>query len=164
MTPVEAAKLGLSEDERRLHIRIANGKANMGPLGKAKWMKLVVENLPNGDAVAVASCWTPPDPFKNVTTADMELARKLAATGEYRSDMRSPKWIGYTLARHFELKIAHKGNNAPKDLERLKTIIKTWLSNDVLRIEERKDDEGKTREFMAAGSFKNEAPAYSDDE
>jgi hypothetical protein len=49
-------------------------------------------------------------------------------------------------------------------LERLKTIIKTWLSNDVLRIEERKDDEGKTREFMAAGSFKNEAPAYSDDE
>ena len=36
MTPEEAAKLGLSEDERRLHVRISNGKANMGPLGKAK--------------------------------------------------------------------------------------------------------------------------------
>jgi len=32
--------------------------------------------------------------------------------------MRSPKWIGYALARHFELKVAHKGNNDPKDLER----------------------------------------------
>jgi hypothetical protein len=95
MTPEEAAKLGLSEDERRLHIRITNGKANAGPLGKAKWMRLVVENLANGDAVAVASPWSPPDPFKNVTTADMELARKLAATGEYRADMRSPKWLGY---------------------------------------------------------------------
>jgi len=42
MTPEEAAKLGLSEDERRLHIRITNGKANAGPLGKAKWMRLVV--------------------------------------------------------------------------------------------------------------------------
>ncbi|WP_426442047.1 AAA family ATPase [Bradyrhizobium genosp. P] len=164
MTPEEAAKLGLSEDERRLHIRITNGKANMGPLGKAKWMKLVVENLANGDAVAVASSWSPPDPFKNVTTADMELARTLAATGEYRADMRSPKWIGYALAKHFDLPIVHKGNNQPKDLERLKTIIKTWLSNKVLKIEERKDEEGKSREFMVAGSFKPEQPAHSDDD
>jgi hypothetical protein len=164
MTPEEAVKLGLSEDERRLHVRITNGKANMGPLGKAKWLKLVVEILVNGDAVAVASPFSPPDPFKNVTTADMELARKLAATGEYRADMRSPKWIGYALATHFDLKVVHKGNNDPKDLERLKTIIKTWLSNKVLKIDERKDDEGKTREYMAQGSFKFETPAYSDDE
>jgi hypothetical protein len=163
-TPEEAVKLGLSEDERRLHIRITNGKANAGPLGKAKWMRLVVENLANGDAVAAASPFSPPDPFKNVTTADMELARKLAATGEYRADMRSPKWIGYALATHFDLKIVHKGNNDPKDLEQLKSIIKTWLSNKVLKIEERKDNDNKTREYMAAGSFKNEAPAYSDDE
>ena len=149
---------------RRLHVRITNGKANASPLGKAKWMKLVVERLANGDAVAVASPFSPPDPFKNVTTADMELARKLAATGEYRADMRSPKWIGYALATHFDLKIVHKGNNDQKDLERLKTIIKTWLSNKVLKIDERKDDDGKTREYMAAGSFKSETPAYSDDE
>jgi hypothetical protein len=162
MTPEQAAKLGLSEDERRLHVRISNGKANMGPLGKAKWLKLEVENLANGDAVAVASSYSPPDPFKNVTTADMELARKLAATGEYRADMRSPKWLGYALAAHFDLKVVHKGNNDPKDLERLKTIIKTWLSNKVLKIEERKDEEGKSREYMAAGSFKSEEQAHSD--
>jgi RecA-family ATPase len=121
MTPEEAAKLGMSEDDRKLHIRIANGKANMGPLGKAKWMKLVVENLVNGDHVAVASPWSPPDPFHGVTTTDMELAIKLAATGEYRADMRSPKWIGYALAKHFDMAVSSSGDKDPKDLSRLKT-------------------------------------------
>ena len=110
MTPDEAAKLGMTEDDRKLHIRIANGKANMGPLGKAKWMKLVVEDLINGDHVAVASPWSPPDPFENVTTADMELARTLAGTGGYRADKRSPKWFGYALAKQFNLKVSHAGD------------------------------------------------------
>jgi hypothetical protein len=166
MTPDEAIKLGLSEDERRLHIRIANGKANMGPLGKAKWMKLVVENLVNGDAVAVASPWSPPDPFKGVTATDMELARTLAATGEYRADMRSPKWIGYALAKHFDMAVSSSGDKDPKDLSRLKTIIKTWLNNKVLAIDPRNDDDGKLREFIIPGSFKPETLELpvSDDE
>ena len=81
MTPEEAARLGMSDDERKLYIRITNGKANMGPLGKAKWMKIEVENLTNGDQVACASPWTPPNPFDNVTVAHIELARQLAQTG-----------------------------------------------------------------------------------
>jgi AAA domain len=166
MTPDEAAKLGLSEDERRLHIKIANGKANMGPLGKAKWMKLVVENLANGDHVAVASPWSPPDPFHGVTTTDVELAIKLAATGEYRADMRSPKWIGYALAKHFDMAVSSSGDKDPKDLSRLKTIIKTWLNNKVLQIDPRKDGDGKDREFIVPGSFKPTAPElpFPDDE
>jgi hypothetical protein len=48
MTPAEADRLGMSEEERRLHVRVANGKANMAPLGKAEWMKIEVELLPNG--------------------------------------------------------------------------------------------------------------------
>jgi hypothetical protein len=169
MTPDEAAKLGLTEDDRKLHIRIANGKANMGPLGKAKWMKLVVEDLINGDHVAVASPWSPPDPFHGVTTADMELARTLAATGGYRADKRSPKWFGYALAIHFNLKVSHAGATEPKDLARVQSIMKTWLNNKVLDIEERKDDEHKTRSFIIPGSFKPTPPAtsqlaYSDDE
>ena len=60
MIPVEATKLGIAEDDRRLHVRISNGKANMGPLGKASWFKLEVENLPNGDEIACASPWKPP--------------------------------------------------------------------------------------------------------
>ena len=160
MTPEEAAKLGLSEDERRLHVRISNGKANAGPLGKAKWMKLVVVNLINGDAVAAASPWSPPDPFKNVTTADMELARTLAATGGYRLNSGSPKWFGYALAKHFDLKVSHAGDTDPADLARVQSIMKTWLNNKVLEIEERKDDEHKIRSFIIPGSFKPTPPAH----
>jgi RecA-family ATPase len=158
MTPDEAAKLGMTADDRRLHIRIANGKANMGPLGKAKWMKLVVEDLVNGDHVAVASPWTPPDPFKGITSADKELARTLAQTGEYRADMRSPHWFGYALANHFGVSLSHEGENDPKDLARIKTILKTWFKNKVLDIEERKDADGKNRKFVVAGSFKPPSP------
>src|SRR5262249_2666859 len=98
MTTDEAQKLGIAEDARRRHIRIANGKANMGALGKAEWIKIEVENLPNGDEVAVSSRWNPPDPFEGVSTADMETGRQLARTGEFRADSRSPKWFGYALA------------------------------------------------------------------
>jgi RecA-family ATPase len=45
MTPEEAKKLGIPEDFRRRHIRISNGKANVGPIGKADWIKIAVEIL-----------------------------------------------------------------------------------------------------------------------
>lgn len=159
MTPEEAAKLGLSEDERRLHVRISNGKANMGPLGKAKWLKLVVESLPNGDLVACASPWTPPDPFKNITATDMELARTLARTGAYRSDRRSPEWFGYALAKQLDLTVSHDGHTDPKDLVSIQSILKKWLENKVLDIEKRKDDGRKERSFIIPGPFKPILPA-----
>jgi len=159
MTPEEAAKLGLSEDERRLHVRITNGKANMGPLGKAKWLKLVVENLPNGDLVACASPWTPPDPFKNITATDMELARTLARTGAYRSDRRSPEWFGYALGKQLNLTVSHDGPTDPKDLASIQSILKKWLENKVLEIEKRKDDGRKERSFIIPGPFKPILPA-----
>ncbi|KWV60188.1 hypothetical protein AS156_30070 [Bradyrhizobium macuxiense] len=159
MTPDEAAKLGISGDERRLHIRISNGKANMGPLGKATWMRLVVEDLLNGDLVACASPWAPPDPFKYVTTADMELARTLARTGAYRADRRSPNWFGYALAKQLGLKVTHDGDTDAKDLVSLQAIIKKWLENKVLEVEQRKDEDRKDRSFIIPGRFKRPDPS-----
>lgn len=169
MTPDEASKLGISDDERRLHIRIANGKANMGPLGKAEWMRLKVENLPNGDQVAVTSRWTPPDPLQNVTTAHMELARKLVATGEHRADSRSPKWVGYALASQLNIAVSYNGDNAPKDIAKLNAIIKKWIKNKVFEVDRRKDSNGAERDFIIPGAFKPEpqtttSTVYADDE
>lgn len=161
MSPDEAKQFGLSEDERRLHIRISNGKANMGPVGKAKWIKLEVEPLANGDAVACASPWSPPDPFKNVTATDMELARKLARTGAYRADMRSPDWFGYALADHFGTKLSRNGDNDLQEVARIKAIIKTWLKNKVLAIEERQGEDRKPHDFIVPGPFKPDPPTAS---
>jgi hypothetical protein len=167
MTPDEAAKLGIAEDDRRRHIRIANGKANMGPIGKANWMRLEVENLPSGDEIAVASHWTPPDPFRDVTAAHMQLARRLAETGEYRADSRSPRWFGYAIAPVLNIPVSAGVKGDPRDIARLHTIINKWVQNHVLELETRKVD-GKDKTFITAGSFRPEpqphSTAFPDDE
>jgi AAA domain len=153
MTPEEAIKLGIVEDDRRLHVRVSNGKANMGPLGKATWFKLTVENLPNGDEIACASPWKPPDPFQGISTADMHKCRTLAQTGAYRLDNRSADWIGYAIAEVLNIKVAHGADNNRKDLARIKQIVKTWIKNGVLTIEKRKDSGRKERTFVVPGPW-----------
>jgi RecA-family ATPase len=167
MSPTEAAQLGMSEEERRLYIRITNGKANMGPLGKAKWMKIEVENLANGDQVACASSWTPPNPFQGVTAADVELAQQLAQTGAYRDDSRSPDWFGYALAKQLGINVTCNGANNPKDLAKLKSIIKTWKQNNVLAVEQREGEHRKPKAYIVPGpaaSGRVRPANYDDDE
>jgi hypothetical protein len=152
MTPEEAIKLGITEDERRLHIRITNGKANMGPLGKAKWMKIAIENLSNGDEIACASSWTPPNPFQGISPTDAQLAQQLAQSGNYRTDVRSSDWFGFALAKLLKIDVRYGADNDPADLARIKTIIKTWTKNKVLAVEERPDEHRKKREFIIPGT------------
>jgi hypothetical protein len=151
MTPEEAVKLGIGEDDRRLYIRITNGKANMGPVGKATWFKLAVENLPNGDQVACASPWKTPNPFQGVTTADMHKCRTLVQTGAYRLDSRADNWIGYAIADILKIKVAPGAENNPKDLARIKQILRIWLKNKVLTTEKRKDENRHDRTFVVPG-------------
>jgi hypothetical protein len=163
MTPDEAAKLGIAEDDRRRHVRIANGKANMGPLGKAEWIRIEVENLPNGDEVAVSSRWSPPNPFDGVSTTDMATGARLAATGELRADGRSPKWFGFALADVLHIPVSYGAENNPKDIARLNAIIKTWIKNKVLKIEERADEKSRERKFIVPGSAAPQAKSTPDD-
>jgi hypothetical protein len=156
MTPDEASKLGIPEDNRRRHVRIANGKANMAPVGSAKWMRLEVQNLPNGDEVACSSPWSPPNPFDGVTTAQMELARQLARTGAYREDPRSPQWFGYAVAPILNIDVSVGADNKPGDVARIKAIIKTWCKNNVLETVMRKDEQRRERAFIVAGAFRPE--------
>jgi hypothetical protein len=157
MTTDEAERLGIAEDDRRLHVRVANGKANMGPLGKASWLKLAIENLPNGDVVACASPWKPPDPFKDVTAADMHKCRTLARTGAYRVDPRAKDWIGFAVAEVLKIDVTHDGPNDRKDLVRIKQILRTWYKNKVLAEVEREDENRKKRKYVMPGPWKPEA-------
>jgi len=153
MAPEEATRLGISEDDRRRHVRFVNGKANMGPLGKADWIKIEVENLPNGDEVACAHRWSPPNPFDGITTSDMELARQLAQTGAFKADSRSPDWFGYALAERLHIRVAYGADNDPKDLARVKAIIKTWCKNNVLKVETRTGANRHPRKYIVPGSL-----------
>jgi hypothetical protein len=127
MTLDEAQRLGIAEEIRRLHVRINNGKANMGPLGTASWFKLEVENLANGDEIACATPWKPADPFSGVTVTDMHKCRTLAQTGAYRSSSQSSDWIGYAIANVLNINVAHGAENKPEDIAKIKQILRTWL-------------------------------------
>jgi hypothetical protein len=170
MTPDEAARLGISEGQRRHYVRVSNGKANMGPIGMASWLKIEIENLPNGDEVACSSRWIPPNPFDGVSSTDMATGAHLAATGAFRADSRSPNWFGYALADLLRIPISYGADNSPNDIARINTIIKTWIKNKVLKIEERDDDKRRPRKFIVPGTAaphtksKPDDPLFDDDE
>jgi AAA domain len=148
MTPEEAAKLGMAEDDRKLHIRIANGKANMGPLGKAKWMKLVVEDLVNGDHVAVASPWSPPDPFNGMTVRDLFAVQKRISEGVWRESSQSPDWAGRAVAEVLDLDL----ESAPLQ-NRIKSLLKTWIESGALKVVSKPDEGRKERKFVEVGQW-----------
>ncbi len=120
MTRGEATQIRVPEEERRRYIRISNGKANMGPVGKVTWM---TENLPNGDTVACVTSWKPPKPVDGITKADAEVAQKLAQGGTHRADPQAREWFGYLLGERLCLDPC----NNPADKAKLKTVIENWL-------------------------------------
>jgi len=147
MTQGEATQFGVPEEERRRYVRISNGKANMGPVGKATWMKIEVENLPNADRVACATPWTPPKPFDGITKADAEVAQKLARGRAHRASSQADDWFGYALGERLGL----DPRSNPADKAKLNGVIKTWLKNKVLKTERRKDETRKDKDFIVPG-------------
>jgi AAA domain len=163
MTSTEATKLGIDEDQRRLHIRIDGGKNNPGPIAAATWLKLEVANLPNGDAVAVATPWNPPNHFKGVTTAQMKECRKAAQGGAYRADIQAKDWFGYKVAEIIKTPLKPGGERDKAAFAKVSAIIKKWLDNDVLAIEEREaPGQRKTRKFIVPGP-NNLSQEFDDD-
>ena len=155
MTTAEASQLGIHEDDRRRHVRIENGKANMGPIGKAHWVKIETENLPNGDEVACATLWTPPNPFDGVTVHDLKVVQRLVQGGAFRTDSQSKQWLGWWMAEnlpHLNIKTRHADKPRNKaEVTRLNSILKTWLKNEALAVETRQDEHRKPRDFFIAG-------------
>jgi RecA-family ATPase len=69
MTPEEAQAFGVTEEERRLYIRMDSAKVNIAPpMRQAKWFRLIgvslgntTERYPHGDTVQTVEPWVPPD-------------------------------------------------------------------------------------------------------
>jgi NADH:ubiquinone oxidoreductase subunit len=153
MTAKEAAALGLvmSEDMRRRHIRIGNGKANKAPAGKAVWMRIEVQNLPNGDEIAVTRDWTPPA-SAGLDPAIVAAARQLAQTGTYRADKRSPAWFGYALAPRLGLTVVPGVSKSDEpESKQLDATVRALFKMRILATEERKDDNREIRQYVVAG-------------
>jgi hypothetical protein len=167
MTEKEARALGLimnDDDMRRRHIRIGNGKANKAPVGKAVWMRIEVETLPNGDEIAVTRDWTPPA-SAGLDPTIVAAARLIAQTGTYRVDKRSPKWFGYALASKLGLTVVYGVSKSDEtDSKQLDAIVKTLFKMGAIAIEERKDDHREARQYVIAGPEAESVGASTDPE
>jgi hypothetical protein len=108
--------------------------------------------------------WKPKNPFDGLTSRDVEVAQKVAQGGVYRADAQAKEWFGYALADHLKINVRHGAENKPADIVRLKQIIKTWIKNNVLAIEEREDDQRHSRKFIVPGSAARNGNGYAADD
>jgi hypothetical protein len=157
ITASDALRLGIREEQRRLHIRIDNGKSNMGSVGNARWLKLEVENLPNGDTVACITQWSRPDPFDGLSIADLKVVQNVVQDGAFRESSQAKEWLGWWMAENLpSLNITARYSDNPKDktaVSRLSGILKTWVKNRDLKIVTRQDKNRRDRSFYAIGEL-----------
>ena len=167
MTPKEAARFGVPEEQRRAFLRIEDAKVNLSPAGSARWVRIVGVPLgngagywPKGDFVGVAEPWMPPTAQPG-TGAD--LARVQAALSASprppRADYRSPDWVGWLVARVMGLDTG--GPATPKEdrtpaqnaaLARVRAIVAGWVqSGGLVEREEKDPDSRKPFRFVYAG-------------
>ncbi len=152
MDESEAARLGISPDERRRYFRVADDKHNRAPAEAADWFALESVDLGNGnsempaDSVGVAVPWKLPNPFDNVTTDDLRRIQARASERRWRESHQAGDWFGKLVAEELSIDLAQASGRAT-----VKAIIKEWLTTGVFRIEEGKDDRHETRKFIVMG-------------
>jgi hypothetical protein len=156
MSKDDAARAGIDERERRFYFRVDDGKANMKPpLDRAVWRKLVSVGLGNGtsdepeDFVGVVTSWTMPGVFDGVETADLRKVQAAVAAGEWAENPQAGNWVGYAIAE-----VLDWDANTKPGQQRIKTVLKTWIENKVLRVDRRfvKRD-GREKPFIVVGDL-----------
>ena len=85
MSEDDAAKLGLKPEQRRWYFRLDDAKANYSPLLDAQWFEKQGRELANGDSVAVAWPWQPPNlaPSEDDKTRALKLIARGSPSGPW---------------------------------------------------------------------------------
>jgi hypothetical protein len=128
-----AKSFGISESQRRFHVRVDDAKANLAPATAATWFRLTGVSLGNGtrerpeDQVAAAEAWTPPDLLQGLPGDAFDRVRDAVAGKNLRADIQSPNWIGHTVGSALDL-----DPEDDQDLAKIKNALKIWLKSGAL--------------------------------
>jgi hypothetical protein len=155
MSENEAAQAGV--ECRRSYFRVDKDKANMAPPSdRADWYRLVSVDLPNGDSVGVATKWTWPDPFADVTVSDLRKAQAAVAAGRWRENAQAKDWAGYPIAKALSLDAT--GNDAKSKAAKAKVsaLLKRWIANQMFIVVGGEDEQRKKRSFIEVGQPAND--------
>ncbi|WP_158497245.1 AAA family ATPase [Methylocystis sp. ATCC 49242] len=151
MTEDEGARAGV--DNHKLYFRADNGKANLAPPPEGSdWFRMVSVPLGNGgmregDMVGVVTPWQWPDALDGLCTDDLRKVQDALAEGEHAANVQAANWAGRAVAEALCLDIENAADKA-----RVKSLLKVWLKNGVLKIEARHSPrDGRDRQYITVG-------------
>lgn len=133
MDKQEASALGIDPKTARLHIRVADAKANMMPPAmEADWMKLHSVFLgnatddpnadnPHQDSVQVVDRFRPPSIFEKADWQQIDAFMRELGLTPRRADVQSADWIGHLIGEHLDIDTSDAGGKAL-----VKAMIKKW--------------------------------------
>jgi RecA-family ATPase len=136
MSPDDASKLGIDENEARSIFRVDDGKANLAPPASAAvYRKMEGVKIDNGEWIGVCVPYTLPDAFDGISAKDAKAAQRIVADAHtndepLRESQQSKKWVGVPIADMLGIDITEKKGKA-----KVSSIIKTWIKTNVLAVE-----------------------------
>lgn len=153
----EALSLGVNQDEAKGIFRVDDGKANLAPPAeKAVYRRMVGVELANGEWVGVAIEFKLPDVFEGITAKDTRKVQDIVGGAmqnkkPYRQNIQAADWVGHAVGDVLGI-----DTHTDQGKGRVKRIVKTWIANDVLRMD-KIEDERKKREvpIVVVGQWVN---------
>jgi hypothetical protein len=103
MSEDEASSLGIPDAARKHFFRVDSAKSNYAPLGNAEWFERHVYTLDNGEDVAAAIPWNPPDDIVTGIALDgikAAIAKGLNGEPYTFATQTSPRSLKALCARH----------------------------------------------------------------
>lgn len=164
MSQEEADACNVSPYDRRFYFSVIDGKNNRAPPAlKAKWYKLVGVDLGNGDEiegvpsdnVAAVERYTPPDLWGGLTTAKVRYVQDqidAAPLSHRRKHSGAKHWIGWIVADALDL----MPREDEHDKVKVKTFLREWEANGLLRVEMMKDGNYEEKECLSIGKWIDE--------
>ena len=131
------------------YFSVNDGKNNLKPIDKQFWYEKVPVNLTNGDVCAVVIPYKFPDAFEGVTRENARSCQLKVdeANPPYKAHYSASNYIGKLIAEILDINFQDKAVKT-----RVNQIFKTWVDNDVLKIEEEHDSRnGRTVKFVRSG-------------
>lgn len=140
VSPDDAMQMGVKPEEATGLFRVDDGKSNLAPpADRAVYRRMIGVQLANEEWVGVAVPFKLPDAFEGITARDTRRVQDVIAGAEenkkpYRENAQAANWVGNAIAETLNIDI-----DDPVGKGRIKSILRTWINTDVLRIEKIED-------------------------
>ena len=152
MSKDEGERAGI-ENPRRF-FRTYNDKANLAPPSeKSDWYCLESVNLQNGgpkpsDELGVVTTWKWPNPFDDVTVADLRKVQAIVSQSEWKENVQAKTWVGKAVAEALDLDAGD-----PEAKTKIKALLKEWIKNGALTVVKRPGPDRHVSPFVEVGEW-----------